>query len=235
MVTYSDMVTLLLTFFVLLLSMANMDPVRFLEASSSLKDAFGLHKEPAHVDFAIPIMPSTPVTQYSPILETATPKVYDKIKSQIDSMRLNSQVGVLKKDDQSVVLRINDSVLFERGQTKISPQAYPLLRTIADIIRPLPMDVRIEGHTDDIPASGSQFGNWDLSVDRSVAVLRFFTQSDLLALDRMSSIGYGADRPAVPNSDEASRAINRRVDFVLRLQGDSGANKIKKPMDAVPF
>ena len=66
MVTYSDLVTLLLTFFVLLLSMASMDPVRFTEASSSLKDAFGIHREPAHVEFAIPVLPSPPVTQFSP-------------------------------------------------------------------------------------------------------------------------------------------------------------------------
>ncbi len=67
MTTYSDLVTLLLTFFVLLLSMANMDPVRFTEASSSLKDAFGMHNEPAHVEFAIPVLPSPPITPYSPI------------------------------------------------------------------------------------------------------------------------------------------------------------------------
>jgi chemotaxis protein MotB len=235
MVTYSDMVTLLLTFFVLLLSMANMDPVRFLEASSSLKDAFGLRKEPAHVDFAIPIMPSSPVSQYSPILESTTQKVYEKIKSQIDSLRLNNQIGVLKKDADAIVLRINDSVLFDRGQVRIAPQSYPLLRTIAEIIKPLPMDVRIEGHTDDIQVSDSQYGNWDLSVARSVAVLRFFTQSDLLPLDRMSSVGYGSERPAVPNNDEAGRAKNRRVDFVLRLQGNNSLNQDKNNSDAIPF
>lgn len=235
MVTYSDLVTLLLTFFVLLLSMANMDPVRFTEASSSLKDAFGIHKQPAHVEFAIPVLPSPPITQYSPIMEQTTEKVYEKVQSQIDSLRLSNEVGVLKKDDQSVVLRINDSVLFDRGQSKIAPQAYSLLRTIADIIRPLPMDLRIEGHTDDIAVSGSQFGNWDLSVSRSVAVLRFLTQSDLLPLDRMSSIGYGKDRPVVPNRDEETRAKNRRVDFVLRLRGNTGLKKSASPKGSVPF
>jgi chemotaxis protein MotB len=235
MVTYSDLVTLLLTFFVLLLSMANMDPVRFTEASSSLKDAFGIHKEPAHVEFAIPVLPSPPITQYSPILEQSTEKVYEKVKSQIDSLRLSNEVGVEKKDDQSIVLRINDSILFDRGQAKIAPQAYSLLRTIADIIRPLPMDLRIEGHTDDIAVSGSQFGNWDLSVGRSVSVLRFLTQSDLLPLDRMAAVGYGKDRPVVANNDEESRAKNRRVDFVLRLKGNASLKKGKSPAGSLPF
>lgn len=220
MVTYSDLVTLLLTFFVLLLSMANMDPTRFTAASSSLKDAFGMHKDPARVDFAIPVLPSQPISQFSPIQIQTTEKVYEKIKSQIDSLRLNNNIGVIKKDDDSIILRINDSVLFGPGQSTLAPKSLPMLRNVADIIRPLPMDLRIEGHTDDIPLQNAQFGNWDLSVDRSVSVLRFFTHSDLLPLDRMAAVGYGKDRPIVVNKDEASRAQNRRVDFVLKLQSN---------------
>ena len=235
MVTYSDLVTLLLTFFVLLLSMASLDPVRFTEASSSLKDAFGIARDPAHVDFAIPVLPSSPISDFSPIRQQTTEKIYDKIKSQIDSLRLNNSVGVLKRDDESIVLRISDSVLFAQGETKIAPQSYPVLRSVGDIIQPLPMDLRIEGHTDDNAQTNSPFGNWDLSVERSVSVLRFFTKSELLPLDRMSAIGYGKDRPVKPNSDEASRAMNRRVDFVLRLQSNLSVGKGDKPNDAMPL
>lgn len=235
MVTYSDLVTLLLTFFVLLLSMASLDPVRFTEASSSLKDAFGIARDPAHVDFAVPVLPSPPISDFSPVQRQTTEKVYEKIKSQIDSLRLNASVGVLKRDDESVVLRINDSVLFAPGQVKISPQSYPVLRMVGDIIQPLPMDLRIEGHTDDSPQADSQFGSWDLSVERSISVLRFFTKSDLLPLDRMAAIGYGKQRPVRPNSDEASRALNRRVDFVLRLQSNLSANKGGGHNDTIPL
>lgn len=234
MVTYSDLVTLLLTFFVLLLSMASMDPVRFLEASSSLKDAFGIHKEPAQMDFAIPILPSPPQTVYSPIQEQVTRKVYEKIKSQIDSLRLSDNIGVIQEDDDSIILRINDAILFEKGQSRIAPQAYALMRTIADIIRPLPMDLRIEGHTDDQRISESRYGNWDLSVARAVAVMRFLTQSDLLPLDRMAAVGYGKDRPIAPNNDEVSRAKNRRVDFHLFLQANASTTKAAEPIQA-PF
>lgn len=235
MTTYSDLVTLLLTFFVLLLSMASMDPVRFTEASSSLKDAFGMHNEPAHVEFAIPVLPSPPITPYSPIQQQTTQKVYEKIKSQIDSRRLDNNVGVINNDDESIILRINDSVLFGRGESRISPKSYSILRTIADIIRPLPMDLRIEGHTDDIPVSESKLSNWDLSVDRSVAVMRFFTQSDLMPLDRMSSVGYGPNRPVVPNRDELSRSKNRRVDFLLKLQSNKSKSQLASPQGTVPL
>jgi len=217
MVTYSDLVTLLLTFFVLLLSMASMDPVKFTQASNSLKDSFGIHPDPVHIDFTIPILPSPPITKFSPIQEQTTKKIYDEIKSQIDSLRLNKDIGVLNRDNESIVLRVNDSILFKPGKAKISSKSYPTLRTIAEIIRPLPMNLRIEGHTDDTLISQKPIGNWDLSVDRSVSVMRFFTQSDLLPLDRMAAVGYGKERPVVPNRDEATRALNRRVDFVLRL------------------
>jgi chemotaxis protein MotB len=220
MVTYSDLVTLLLTFFVLLLSMADMNPIRFTEASSSLKDAFGIHREPAQVDFAIPVLPSPPITQFSPVQIQSSMKVYEKVKSQIDSLRLNDDVGLIKKDDDSIILRINESVLFDPGQSQIALKSFTILRNIADIIRPLPMDLRIEGHTDDIPMQEEQFGNWDLSVDRSVSVLRYFTHRDLLPLDRMAAVGYGKERPIVANVDKASRAQNRRVDFVLKLRSN---------------
>jgi len=235
MVTYSDLVTLLLTFFVLLLSMASMDPVRFTEASSSLKDAFGMHKEPAHVEFAIPVLPSPPISQYAPIQQQVTQKVYEKIKSQIDSLRLSNNVGVVQNDDESIILRINDSVLFEQGESRVAAQSYSILRTVGDIIRPLPMDIRIEGHTDDQRVSESKFGNWDLSVARAVSVLRFFTQSELLPLDRMSAIGYGKEKPVAPNRDEESRAKNRRVDFFLTLQSNTSVDNIPSPDKLLPF
>lgn len=220
MLTYSDLVTLLLTFFVLLLSMANMDPVKFTAASSSLRDAFGIYPDSARVNFSIPILPSAPITKFSPIHIQTTERVYEKVKSQIDTLRLKNNIGLLKKDDDSIILRIKDSVLFERGQSRLDPRSYPILRNIADIIRSLPMDLRIEGHTDDTPVPGSKIGNWDLSVDRSVSVLRYLSQSGLLPLDRMASVGYGEKRPIVANSDEANRAKNRRVDFVLKLKNN---------------
>ncbi len=79
MVTYSDLVTLLLCFFVLLLSMANLDPVRFTRASGSLKEAFGIHALPAQIEFAIPILPSAPRTRFQPVPFELTQKIHERI------------------------------------------------------------------------------------------------------------------------------------------------------------
>lgn len=236
MVTYSDLVTLLLTFFVLLMSMANLDPVRFTEASSSLKDAFGIHARPAHVEFAIPILPAPPKTKFQPIHTEMTQKIYQRVKAQIEKLELGKDVDAIKQDADTIILRVNNTVLFKPGDHRLSPSSYPTLRHLADIIRPLPMTLRIEGHTDDRQVAQGIFAdNWELSIARSVSVTRFYEQGELLPLDRMSAIGYGSARPIVPNTSEENRAKNRRVDFVLRVKDISGTSPANTPSDKVPL
>ncbi len=228
MVTFSDMTTLLLTFFVLLLSMSSTNPVKYHAATSSIQEAFGINSQNSRVSFYIPVLPSRPVTKFLPLLPQLTSKVYSRVKAQIDDMKLGKQVEAIKRDSNTIVLRLSDSILFAPGESQLQAKAYPTLRHLADIIRPLPADVRIEGFTDDTPHGFGPIGNWNLSVDRSVAVMRFFKKGDLLPMDRLSAIGYGEDRPVVPNTDAKSRALNRRVDFVLHLktpdQKDNGNN-----------
>lgn len=235
MVTYSDMVTLLLTFFVLLLSMASLDPVRFTEASSSLKDAFGMHARPAHVEFAIPILPSPPITKYNPIQNEMTTKIYRRIKTQIDTNQLSQDIDVEQKDGDTIILRVKESILFGPGETKISPKSYPLLRYIADIIRPLPLNLRIEGHTDSTSDAEIELEKWDTSMDRSVSVLRFLRKGDLLPLDRMGAVGYGDDKPLTSNTTTEGRSKNRRVEFVLRSNSTIDLGKPDSKGSEIPF
>lgn len=235
MTTFADLVTLLLTFFVLLLSMANMEEVKFSEASASIRSAFGGHSTPAPTQFSIPILPSTPISKFTPIQNDMAAKIYKRIESQIKSDNIPDDVELIKKEDNTIILRINDSVLFKKGTSTVSPSAYIILRKLADIIRPLPMRLRIEGHTDNTPVSKRKIGNWNLSVDRSVAVMRFFKKSELLPLDRMAAIGYGADRPVLPNTTEENMAKNRRVDFVLRTNNTIGLSSAGAKAGELPL
>ncbi|MBE0583231.1 MAG: flagellar motor protein MotB [Desulfofustis sp.] len=236
MVTYSDLVTLLLTFFVLLLSMANLDPVRFTRASGSLKEAFGVHARPAQVEFAIPILPSPPKTKFTPVQIELTRKIHQRIKAQIVELELGKDIDAVQQDAETIIIRVNNTVLFKPGDHRLNPPSYPTLRHLADIIRPLPMDLRIEGHTDDLPIKSAIFAdNWELSIARAVSVARFYEQGDLLPLDRLSAIGYGATRPLVPNLSETNRAVNRRVDFVLRVKNRSGTTPAESPSGSVPL
>lgn len=235
MVTFSDLVTLLLTFFVLLLSMANMEEVKFAEASASIRSAFGAHSLPAPSKFSIPVIPAPPISKFSPIQNEMADKIYKRIQSQLKSDAIPEDIELIKKEDDTIILRVNDSVLFKKGTSIVSPTAYPTLRNLADIIRPLPMRLRIEGHTDTTPVSKRKISNWNLSVDRAVSVMRFFKKSDLLPLDRMAAIGYGPDRPIAPNINEKNMAKNRRVDFVLRTNNIIGFGSSNSKAGELPL
>ncbi|MBM9537426.1 OmpA/MotB family protein [Desulfobulbus alkaliphilus] len=231
--TYSDMVTLLLVFFVLLLSMANLDPIKFLQAKTSLRDAFGWRSIQEPVQFSIPIIPSPPRTQFTPIPMETSIQHLRRIKTDLQTVRIDHQVEVLQKDNDSIILRINESVLFDVGSATLKPSSYPILRKVASIVRPLPMSKRIEGHSDNIPMIAGPRTNWDLSVDRAVAVMAFYHRGDLFPQDRMSAAGYGDFRPIAANTTAEGRALNRRVDFILR--SDRSIAQEGTPSTPIPF
>ncbi len=114
--------------------------------------------------------------------------------------------------------------MFALGQSQLEPGADEVLSKVAELVRPLPLNLKIEGHTDD---RGQEMANWDLSVDRAITVLRFMATNQLISLDRLSATGYGAQKPLFPNASAEERALNRRVEFVLESQGD--------PNQALPY
>lgn len=214
MVTFSDMVTLLLTFFVLLLSMANMDKIKFKDAASSIRGAFGV------MSGSNPTSVSPPsVVEFAPIEDDYTARLYQRVQAVMSRLKLDREIELVK-DRGAVVLRIKDSILFAAGGATLRPEAHAVLAKVAEMVRPLPLSLRIEGHSDDTPTGNGDFSNWDLSVARSIAVLKFLGKENLLPLDRMSSVGYGAQKPLVPNISAENRAMNRRVEFVLESVGN---------------
>lgn len=215
MVTYSDMVTLLLTFFVLMLSMAEMDKIKFQRAAVSLKGAFGImsSKPAPEVDKDVPV-PEIEVIPYE-MLQS----VYQRMLQNLERLDLNEDIELVK-DRGAIVLRVKEKILFDSGAHELKKGARPLLRKIADLVAPLPFDMRIEGHTDNKPFGDTDRTNWDLSVQRAVSVLEFFARNRLLSLDRLSAVGYGDQKPLVPNDSPGNRALNRRVEFVLEAGGD---------------
>jgi chemotaxis protein MotB len=211
MTTFSDLVTLLLTFFVLLLSMANMDEVKFNKASDSLAGAFGVLGGSRNTEVSSP-----KVISYSPVDDDFSSRVYQRIRTKLRELKLNKKIKLVK-DRGAVVLRIDEAVLFVSGSSSLQPEAGPVLQQVAAMIEPLPLNLKIEGHTDD---RGNDLANWNLSVDRAVSVLRFLATNELVEMTRMAATGYGSTRPLFPNNSDQERALNRRVEFVLESQGD---------------
>jgi len=209
MVTYSDMVTLLLTFFVLLLSMANLDKRKFFDALGSLKGAFGFLQSSSVSEINKP-----QVISYAPMDDDYVSRLYNRVQAMLTRLRIDRDIDLVQ-DRGAVILRVKDAILFEAGSTTLRPEAGPVLREIAGLVQPLPLLLRIEGHTDDQPPSDPAVTNWDISVQRAVTVLKFFAAEDLLPLDRLSAVGYGDRRPVAPNLGNEQKALNRRGEFVL--------------------
>jgi chemotaxis protein MotB len=209
MVTYADMVTLLLTFFVLLLSMANMDQQKFKDALGSLRGAFGIFGTSARTEVSRP-----KVISFAPMEDDYVQRLYQRVQVVLSRLQIDRDIDLVK-DRGAVVLRVRESILFDPGSCTLKESAHPVLRKIARLVRPMPLALRIEGHTDDTPSNNPAVTNWDLSVQRAVATLKFLAGEDLIPLERMAAVGYGDQRPIEPNKSEENRAMNRRVEFVL--------------------
>ncbi len=215
MTTYSDMVTLLLTFFVLMLSMAEMDKVKFDQAAGSLKGAFGIEQSKPTKDQNSEAIVSSLVS----IPYDMVQRVYKQVITNIEKLELDRDIEVVM-DRGAMVLRVTEKILFAPGSSSLKKEAGPVLRKVAELISPLPFEVRIEGHSDNTPYKESGKTNWDLSALRAIAVLKFFAENKLLSLDLLSAVGYGEQRPLVPNNSIENRAMNRRVEIVLEFGGD---------------
>jgi len=213
MVTYSDMVTLLLTFFVLMMSMASMDKVKFQKAVQSLRGAFGVlqtqqEREQMSYNFI----------KFSPIPYDMVQRVYKRMDQRIKALDINEDIELVK-DRGAVILRVNNNILFAAGSTKLQEGAKEVLKDVSELVRPLPLNLRVEGHTDNTPIKKQGMSNWDLSAKRALSVLKYYAQNKLFPLNRISAVGYGDQHPIVPNTSQENRALNRRVEFVLESVG----------------
>lgn len=234
MVTYSDMVTLLLTFFVLLLSMSRIDQVRFEQAADSLQGAFGIMRSQPQSD---PKPQTVIVPEYTPIRFDMLQQVYRQIQQHIEVFELDEDIELVK-DRGAIVLRIKEKILFDVGATHLKDGAGEVLRRVGDLVSPLPFDMRIEGHADATPFRGPGRSNWDISAERAISVLKFFAKNELIPLDRLSAVGYGEKRPIAPNDTPENRALNRRVEFMLESTGADYRQELPYLMDAseqLPF
>ena len=215
MVTFSDLTTLLLTFFVLLLSFANMDIVKFREMLGSIKDAFGVQvkrQEAEYVAFSpSPYEKKSDLTKDEEFVLGMVLRIRSLFEADKETKGL-VEIAVVK---DKVLLRVRNSIMFKPGSAKLLPQAYPILNKIIKILEENNVDLKVIGHTDDTPVERGPYpSNWELSAARAGAVVRYIiTHSKVIKPTRLQAIGLADTRPLVPNINEENRAKNRRVEF----------------------
>ena len=208
MTTFSDMTTLLLTFFVLLMSMANFDKVKMEQSFGILAGSSGIMTNPS----VSPLSQMNIVAKRS-IKDTVTvSKTEEQIESQVKSMmhgqNMDNMISVVKTD-KGLSVRILDSALFRSGSAELLPQAGPILDRIINIVKDSSYYINIEGHTDD---TGNPDFNWKLSTERALSVIDYFVKADFNPV-RLSASGYGQYHPILPNITAQNRSMNRRVEI----------------------
>lgn len=235
LITYSDLITLLLTFFILLLSMADLDPVRFNKASNSLKGAFGLRPQPAGTEAIAPLFPDSPI-RVERTRKLVISMIYKNLSREIEDLQIGAdKIQVFMPEANTLLVRLNQSLLFDKDEDSLLPSGLLYLDKLASTIEKLPIDIRIEGHTDEGEALTRFDNSWELSTARAVSVMRHFVQGGRIALERLSAVGYGAERPIVEGGDDPDNMRNSRVDIILRAHFESGTAPALPDRSEIPL
>ncbi len=219
LVTYADLITLLLIFFIVMYSLGQLDLEKFKYLSQSLSQAMGgggmvlMNGGPsAAIGKSGSKSPMTDINQLDSIKLS---DIKEQLTSYIDKSSLQTKVSVTS-EDRGVVISFQEEVLFVIGSSELTQQASKIIGQIAPMLRKVPNYVRVEGHTCNLPIHSPIYpSNWELSSARATTVVKELINKHSFPPERLSASAYGEYRPMVPNDTEAHRQMNRRVDIVI--------------------
>lgn len=243
MTTYSDLMSLLLCFFVLLFSMSTVSEEHFRQIAESMRIALaGSSAEGMtnHVGTSIADLDLGEVDddfsqqpdaqdeidpsefevedaedEEAGLIPEEVHELYQTVMGYMEEEGLESDVTI-SRDEEGVYIDIQEAVLFSSGSADITRDGQETLGSLAGMFDLFENQIIIEGYTDDVPIHSAQFpSNWELSTGRAVSVLRYLSESHGLEPTRLSAVGYGEYNPIVPNDSNENRAQNRRVNMII--------------------
>ena len=225
MITYSDMVTLLLAFFILLYAYSVLDVQRFQQVLTSIQSSF-LGGEGILDRQPLPEEDEGAVPEPGQIEQIVI--TYEAVRQYLREEGMDGYIRP-RIEERGIVLEIEDRILFDSGRAEIREDARQLLAKVSGILKSVPNQIIVEGHTDNVPIKTARYpSNWELSVDRAVHVVRYFIETQHIAPERFIATGYGEYQPVAPNDTAAGRARNRRVNIVISEVNllDKGADEL---------
>lgn len=248
--TYGDMVTLVLTFFVLLFSFSTIDAKKWQEVAAALSgspsifDGLNMSANPIADKKYEPVETTEIDMEY--LLENSD--VWDALVKEVESMlkQSNDNVGgqaTMTSDATRIKVELSGDILFDPGSDVVREESVAILVDVVEQLKPyLPLigTLRIEGHTDNVPMNTPKFpSNWELSQGRSMSVLRYlfkmFEGNPDFPQSLFSVGGYGEEHPIDTNDTPEGRARNRRVTFVIEKSPDYNTmTPVTVPPDEVP-
>ena len=229
MATFSDLMTLLLTFFILLYSMSTIDAVKFRNISYSLQAVLMGEGRPQITEgqkneTPIPLDENKQQSE-EPIESDVKDEIlqmYQTVKEYVEQEQLQAQVSIAIHKT-GVYIDIKDIILFESGKADIKNGGKDVLDKLVGLFNEFNNEIVIEGRTDDVPSNTLFYPtNWELSTARAVSVVRYLSETKGLSPSRLSAVGYGEYRPIVPNDSVENRAQNRRVNILIIVDEESG-------------
>ncbi len=243
LVTYADMITLLMVLFIVLFSMSQVDQRKFYELKQGLAEEFGKGPElldggngllaadgstpdavqnvgapeplAVEVSAAVVALQQQRDQQKASALErTELQKAQSAITSALAAKGMQDSVRFTLDERGLIVSVVTDDVLFPPGSAVLQGGGRAVLDAIGPVLSGLPNPVSVEGHTDDVPITSRYASNWELSTERATSVLRYLLGTGLPA-SRAGAAGFADQRPVAKNSTAAGRAENRRVEVVV--------------------
>lgn len=239
MVTYSDMVTLLMCFFVLLYSMATISTEKFEQINRSLQMTFkssanaerfdtNVGKDPTTVlqnpdedkdekehDFEQQSEADEDLNEIDELTNEELIEFIEKLEELILELDLGEYIEVLNKDD-SIILRINSVILFDLGEAEVKEDAIESLTRIGLLLNTLTLEILIQGHSDDLPINTELYpSNWELSSRRATNIVRFLIERSDVNPNNLTATANAEFQPIAPNDSPENRQKNRRIDVVI--------------------
>jgi chemotaxis protein MotB len=246
LVTYADMITLLMVLFIVLFAMSTVEEKKFaalkeglaagfgqsesiLDGSAAVLDENGVSatepltpnefQSPAEVEAVSRAMREQDQRQYAEAAAEAD-RLEDIEKKILDALRarhLQDDVQTLIDGRGLTVSLVSRHVVFQANMATLTPRGMLIVDTIAPVLREIDDNLAIEGHTNQAPGAPKYFASdWDLSAARAVAVLRHLNEERGIPAGRLSAVGFGKVRPLVDPSEPGSQELNKRVDIVVQ-------------------
>jgi chemotaxis protein MotB len=216
-VTYSDLMSLMLCFFILLLSFSELDRQKYKQVGGSLEKAFGIQRKNRIMDSAMgDKLIGKDFDQDVIALRLKVMigrQIQEEVESRLGDMKDQLEVGV---DGSDVIIRMMGESTFDSGKAEIIEKFKPLLMKIGGILAEADGDVIVAGHTDNVPVIGGPFkSNLKLSIARAAAVAEFLLLHSKIQPEKVSTMGFGEYRPLASNQTDEGRRKNRRVEIII--------------------
>ncbi len=217
LLTYADLITLLLAFFIVMYSMSQIDAKRFDNVSKALKGILkGGPSILKHLD-------ESEFTGHGLLKIGDLNMLQAKLYTDINKVGRDGEI-VTEVNERGLTIHIMESAMFDEGQAELKNRARELLDIVARDIINMPNHVRVEGHTDNRPIATMAFpSNWELSTTRATSIVRYLIDQHNYPAEKISATGFASYRPYVPNTTIENRARNRRVDIVVQTMELSAA------------